>query len=103
MIKDEIIKELLKRAEVNPMFKMPIIPDRLYDIDDQVQDDNVSEDTGTNIILEVPNVEIALPDTKIESKNNNVKTSISNLQEAMVWTEILGKPMCKRRRKRYND
>lgn len=102
MIKDEIIKELLKRAEVNPMFKMPIIPDRLYDIDDQVQDDNVSEDTGTNIILEVPNVEIALPDTKIESKNINVKTSISNLQEAMVWTEILGKPMCKRRRKRYN-
>ncbi|HHU71399.1 MAG TPA: hypothetical protein GXZ21_05110 [Clostridiales bacterium] len=84
------------------MFKMPIIPDTLYDIDDQVQDDNVSEDTATNIILEVPNKEIALPNTKIDSNNFNIKTSINNLQEAMVWTEILGKPMCKRRRKRYN-
>lgn len=84
------------------MFKMPIIPDTLYDIDEQVQDDNVSEDTATNIILEVPDKEIALPKTKIDSNNFNVKTSINNLQEAMVWTEILGKPMCKRRRKRYN-
>ncbi|NLZ83938.1 MAG: hypothetical protein GX915_09765 [Clostridiales bacterium] len=85
------------------MFKMPIIPDTLYDIDDQVYDENVSEDTASNIILEVPNKEIALPNAKIGRNNFNVNSSISNLQEAMVWTEILGKPMCKRRRKRYNS
>lgn len=85
------------------MFKMPIIPDTLYDIDDQVYDENVSEDTASNIILEVPNKEIVLPNAKIGRNNFNVNSSISNLQEAMVWTEILGKPMCKRRRKRYNS
>ena len=84
------------------MFKMPIIPDILYDIDDQVQDENISENTTTDIILEVPVKGTGLSDSWKNSKKFSVNTSKSKLQEAMVWTEILGKPMCKRRRKRYN-
>jgi len=85
------------------MFKMPIIPDTLYDIDVHVQDDNVSENTTTNIEPVVSAKVIDLSASRINSKVFNVNTPKSKLQEAIIWSEILGKPMCKRRRKRYNS
>lgn len=83
------------------MFKMPIIPDTLYYTDEQEQEENISEDTTTEIILDVPFKDIDSTGSKVDSKNFKVYGSRSKLQEAIIWSEILGKPMCKRRRKRY--
>lgn len=83
------------------MFKMPIIPDTLYYTDEQGQDENILEDITNDIVLEIPFKDMGSTEKKVDSKNFNVSASRSKLQEAIIWTEILGKPMCKRRRKRY--
>lgn len=42
----------------------------------------------------------AVPGNQGERTDKNFLDS-SNLKEAIVWSEILGKPVCKRRKRRY--
>lgn len=48
---------------------------------------------------------VSLPDRSIgkpnENRDNALDTSPMKLREAIVWSEILGKPMSKRRKRRY--
>lgn len=54
-----------------------------------------TEENNTKPIKETKSTEVYKTDTSAD-----INISLDKLQEAVIWTEILGKPVC-RRRKRY--